>query len=442
MKKYIYKTLFFASVISVLVSCEVREFSDLNNAETDAFNDNLTRGDLQDLVGGVLYSMRVRLGTYFDSVGVIGREFWRFSSSDPRFTGDLLGKESAVLDNNTFYITNPWAARYRTVKNANLILGFLDSQDLSGQFSDQEINATKGYLKTFIGYELLLNLNMTYQNGVRVDVSDEDNLGPFLSYDASLAAIRSLLEDGATDLQSGGSEFPFILSSGFTGFDTPSSFLKANKAMSARVAAYQGDGQAALAFLEDSFLNLSSSDLNTGIYYNFSLNQIDIANPMYFSVEGLSTAGARIVQPSFVTDAEAGDNRMDKIAQLDAPLVLDDLSGDYAVNRYKTNIDDIPIIRNEELILLYAEANITVDSEKAVLALNIIRESAGLDPYAGPTDTESLIDEMLNQRRYSLYAEGHRWVDVRRYNRLDELPIDRAGDDVFTQFPIPLTENQ
>ena len=41
MKKYIYKTFFFASVVSLLISCEVREFSDLNNAETDAFNDNL-----------------------------------------------------------------------------------------------------------------------------------------------------------------------------------------------------------------------------------------------------------------------------------------------------------------------------------------------------------------------------------------------------------------
>ncbi len=442
MKKYIYKTLFFASVIGVLVSCEVREFSDLNNAETDAFNDNLTRGDLQDLVGGVLYSMRASLGTYFDDIGVIGREYYRYSSSDPRFTGDLLGKQDAVLDNNTFYITNPWAARYRTVKNANLILGFLDSQDLSGQFSDQEINASRGFLKTFIGYELLLNLNLTYQNGIRVDVSDQNNLGPFLSYDASLSAIRSLLEEGASDLQSGGTDFPFILSSGFNGFDTPSSFLKANKAISARVAAYQGDDQAVLAFLEDSFLNLSSSDLDTGIYYNFSLNQIDLSNPLYFSVEGLSTAGARIVQPSFVTDAEAGDNRLDKIAQLDEPLILDGLSGDYAVNRYKSLTDDIPIIRNEELILLFAEANITIDPSEAVRALNIIRDSAGLKPYTGPTDTESLIDEMLMQRRYSLFAEGHRWIDVRRYNRLDELPVDRAGDDVFTQFPIPLTENQ
>lgn len=442
MKKYIYKTFLFASVISLLVSCEVREFSDLNNAETDAFNDKLTRGDLQDLVGGILYSSRVRLGTYFDDVGVIGREFWRFSSSDPRFTGDLLGKESAVLDNNTFYITNPWAARYRSVKNANLILGFLDSQDLAGQFTDQEVNATKGFLKTMIGYELLLNLNLTYQNGIRVDVADENNLGPFLSYDASLSAIRGFLEDGATDLQSGGADFPFILSGGFDGFDSPSSFLKANKAISARVAAYQGDDQAVLDFLEDSFLNLDANDLNTGVYYNFSLNQIDLSNPMFFAVEGLSTAGARIVQPSFVTDAESGDNRLDKVAQLDEPLVLDGLSGDYAVFRYKSLIDDIPMIRNEELILLYAEANITVNPDEAVRALNIIRESAGLDPYAGSVDTESLIDEMLMQRRYSLYAEGHRWIDVRRYNRLDELPIDRPGDDVFTQFPIPLTENQ
>ena len=442
MKKYIYKTFFFASVVSLLVSCEVSEFSDLNNAETDAFNENLTQGDLQDLVGGILYSSRVRLGTYFDDLGVIGREFYRFSGSEPRFTGDLLGKESAVLDNNTFYITGPWAARYRTVKNANLILSFFDSQDLSAQFTEQEITATRGFLKTMIGYELLLNLNLTYQNGIRVDVTDENNLGEFLSYDASLAAIRGFLEDGATDLQSGGAAFPFILSSGFDGFNTPSSFLKANKAISARVAAYQGDAPGTLAFLEDSFLNLSADDLYTGIYYNFSLSQIDISNPMYFSVVGLSAAGARIVQPSFVTDAEDNDNRLDKVALLDEPIILDGLSGDYAVNRYKSLIDDIPIIRNEELILLYAEANITVNPDEAVRALNIIRDSAGLDDYTGPNDTESLIDEMLMQRRYSLYAEGHRWLDVRRYDRLDELPIDRTGDDVFTQFPIPLTENQ
>ncbi|MGA8854471.1 MAG: RagB/SusD family nutrient uptake outer membrane protein [Christiangramia sp.] len=442
MKIYIYKILFFASLIILTYSCEVEEYSDLNNAEVDAFNDNLTRGDLQDLVGGILYSSRVRLGTYFDDLGVIGREYYRFSASEPRFTGDLLGREDLLLDNNTFYITAPWGARYRTVKNANLILGFIENQDLSAQFTDAELSGTKGFLKTFVAYELLLNLNLTYENGIRLDVDDENNLGPFVGKSEALQGIRSLLEEGAGDLASGGDAFPFILSSGFSGFDSPDSFLEVNKAISARVAAYQGDYDAVLSFLEDSFLTLDASQLNEGVFYNFSLDQTDIINPLFLSVEGLTAGNARIVQPNFVTDAETGDNRLDKVAELDSPIMQDDLSGTYAVNRYKTNTDNIPIVRNEELILLYAEANIFQDPAEAVNALNIIRGSAGLDPYTGPTTETALIDEMLMQRRYSLYAEGHRWIDMRRYDRLDELPKDRSEDDVFVQFPIPLTENQ
>jgi hypothetical protein len=441
MKNTLTKIFILFFLISGFQACDVEEFSDLNNPEVDAFRDNLTRGDLQDLVGGVLYSMRVRLGTYYDDLGVIGREYWRFSSSDPRFTADLLGKENAVLDNNTFYITNPWAARYRTVKNVNLILEFIENQDVSAQFSDSEIIATKGFLKTVKAYELLLNLNLTYQNGIRIDVADENNLGPFLGYDAALTAIRALLDEAAGDLQNGGDSYPFTLTSGFSGFSTPQSFLEANKAIAARVAAYQEDFPAVLDYLEDSFLTLDASMLDEGIYYNFSADQTDILNPLFFPVEA-TTAGARIVQPDFVTDAEDGDERLNKVAQRSEPLTFDFLTGDYAVFRYTSNIDAIPIIRNEELILLYAEANIYQNPSEAVEALNLIRNSAGLDDYDGDTSEASLIDEMLMQRRYSLFAEGHRWLDVRRYNRLDELPTDREGDDVFEQFPIPLTENQ
>ncbi|QYA24587.1 RagB/SusD family nutrient uptake outer membrane protein [Gramella sp. MT6] len=440
MKKVINKIFIFFAIITLTQACDVEEFSDLNNPEVDAFRDNLTRGDLQDLVGGVLYSMRVRLGTYYDDLGVIGREFWRFSSSDPRFTADLLGKGDAILDNNTFYITNPWAARYRTVKNGNLILEFIEGQDLSAQFSDTEISATQGFIKTIKAYELLLNLNLTYQNGIRVDVADQNNLGPFLSYSESLNEIRALLDEAATDLQSGGDDFPFTLPSGFTGYSTPDSFLEVNRAIGARVAAYQGEFSSVLTYLEDSFLDLDAS-LDEGVYYTFSADQTDILNPMFFPVEA-TTAGARIVQPDFLEDAAEGDDRLSKVAQRSEPLTFDFLTGDHAVFRYKSNTDAIPIIRNEELILLYAEANIYSNPSEAVNALNIIRQSAGLDPYGGANSEAALIDEMLTQRRYSLYAEGHRWIDMRRYDRLDELPIDREGDDVFVQFPIPLTENQ
>jgi len=81
---------------------------------------------------------------------------------------------------------------------------------------------------------------------------------------------------------------------------------------------------------------------------------------------------------------------------------------------------------------------------EAVAALNTIRNAAGLSDYSGAETSDALTDELLNQRRYSLWGEGHRMVDLRRYGRLnaDFVPIDREGDDVFTQFPIPLTENQ
>ena len=51
------------------------------------------------------------------------------------------------------------------------------------------------------------------------------------------------------------------------------------------------------------------------------------------------------------------------------------------------------------------------------------------------------IDALLYERRYSLlYEWGHRWIDMRRYGRLNQLAIDRPGDLVYTTFPIPTDE--
>jgi hypothetical protein len=151
----------------------------------------------------------------------------------------------------------------------------------------------------------------------------------------------------------------------------------------------------------------------------------------------------RIVQPGFIADAEAGDSRVDEKTRLrDETITFDGLSGDYDFFVYTSRTDDIPIIRNAELILLYAEANISINPSEAVEALNVIRNSASLPDYSGPVTQAALVTEMLKQRRYELYGEGHRLIDARRFGILDTLPIDRPGDDVFPQFPIPLTENQ
>jgi hypothetical protein len=73
-------------------------------------------------------------------------------------------------------------------------------------------------------------------------------------------------------------------------------------------------------------------------------------------------------------------------------------------------------------------------------ALNVIRTAHNLGVYTGAVTKPALLTEMLNQRRFSLYCEGHRWVDLRRYGLLSQLPVDRPGDDVWTEFPIPVSE--
>ena len=157
-----------------------------------------------------------------------------------------------------------------------------------------------------------------------------------------------------------------------------------------------------------------------------------------------SSGETRVVQPSFITDAAPGDTRLSKAPKRTDPTTLDGLTSDYDFFVYKTNVDPIPIIRNEELLLIYAEAKAqlggTANLDDAVTAINNIRNAANLANYSGAVTQAAIIDEMLNQRRYSLFGEGHRWIDMRRYNRLNTLPIDRPGDDVWEEFPIPATE--
>ena len=57
--------------------------------------------------------------------------------------------------------------------------------------------------------------------------------------------------------------------------------------------------------------------------------------------------------------------------------------------------------------------------------------------YTGAQTAAALEDEILFQRRYSLFGESHRWIDMRRFDRINELPNDRAGDMVPLAVPIP-----
>ena len=423
--------LILSTLIVLLGSCK-KDYGDLNNATVEDFTSNATVGELNNLVSGTESGMRNNLALYLDDVGIIGRELYHFSTSEPRYVTDLLGASAGTLSNSNFYITNTWASRYQVVKNCNVLI---QAATNSKFVTAAQRSAYIGFARTIKAHELLMNLNLTDSNGIRINVSDPDHPGPFVSYADGLTAITALLDSAKTDLTSATVSFNLA---GFGGFSDAAGLTKFNRALAARVAVYQQNWATALTDLTASFFALHG-DLTIGVFHMYGTGSGDQLNT--FFIPQNQTGEVRIAHPSYATNITPGDDRIGKATLRNAVASLNGLSGNRDVWVYTSSTATIPIIRNEELILIYAEANIqTTDFPDAVVALNVIRAAHNLSPYAGAVTKAALLTEMLNQRRYSLYCEGHRWVDMRRYGLLGQLPIDRPGDDVWTEFPIPVSE--
>ncbi|MCB0706980.1 MAG: RagB/SusD family nutrient uptake outer membrane protein [Saprospiraceae bacterium] len=416
--------------------CTIDDVPDPNNPSLAPILEDATLNELRALALGVEQLGRDEIGFYYDVTSILGRDYWFFTSSDPRYTGELLGKGSAVLDDAGFYGTRPYAGRYANVKQCNIIIEAVANS--KADLSAAERLGFTAFANTMKAYELLLALNLQYQNGIRTDVADPDNLGAFQSYENALRDINELLETAANDLNNAGDEFAFSLSPGFAGFDTPATFRQFTRAVQARVALYRNDKASALSHLNESFFDLAG-DFQMGPSRYYTTAGGEELNPVFRTPD---QSEAIVAHPDFVLSLDPADARNAKIAMRPSGAIsLDGLTGDHDVVLWNSQSTPISYISNEELILIYAESNIGTNNTEAISALDVIRTGNGLGAYAGGSDDDSVTDEMLDQRRWSLFGQGHRWVDMRRYNRLDELTIDRPDDDVWTQLPRPVSEN-
>jgi hypothetical protein len=422
--------------ILAVTSCTFEEVVDADNPSVDGVTIDASKGQLNELVVGVESSSRNGIAVEVTASGTMARELYLFDA-DPRNTGDLLGKNGIGLDNNSFYSVSQWNGSYRCIKNANILIASVSN---TTAVNESERNGYLGFAKTMIAYELIQVLK-SYGNA-RVDVSDPDNLGPILDFAPAISAVRSLLDEARGNLNNAGGAFAFNLSSGFDGFDTPSTFTQFNRGVAALAAVYANDGNGAIGALNDSYFNLAGS-LDAGPKHVFGLGGGDQANGVFKIPD--TNGDQIIVHNSWINEAEPGDTRVtSKTAVRIDPVSQDGLNGTHETRLYASNVSPIDILRNEELILLFAEASIQAGSlGNAETALNVIRNAAGLPnrDYGGTPTESQLTSEMLRQRRYSLWAENHRMFDLRRYGLSGSLPIDRPGDQVFNVFPIPLSEN-
>jgi hypothetical protein len=388
-----------------LTSCDLDGGGSLNGASTTSISDDLSRGELPQAMAGVVSDMRVDLLIQTDVLNILGREYYFFTGSDPRFEGDVV---TGNLDDNTFYTTRSWGSRYATVKDINLTLQGLENT--TADFSADEISVTRGVLNTFKAYELLTVSSNQFQNGIRINVSDPDNLGPFVTYDEALTAISELLTSARNDLSPVielidlfpvGAGFDDLIKFDDLGDPIPvrsSDFLEFNNALAARVEAYRGNYSNVLSLLNGSFMDLNGG--SKSINHIFSATGGDQLNLLFNPLE--QSSPVRVVHSSYLEDAEDGDSRTGKVVFREIededgnivpnPVNFSELIGTHDVFIYGSNTDNIAMIKNDELILLFAEANMVTNPGDAVNAIDVIRAAAGLPSYSGAQDPAALED--------------------------------------------------
>jgi starch-binding outer membrane protein, SusD/RagB family len=421
-----------AAILS-LNSCKLDPVLDPNFPSVGSVELNASKAQMDALIIGQYAAARNGLATYTQVTGVVGKELFNFNTTESRWFTELNGLRP--IDNSAFYNTATTGFGL-SVRQANIII---KSCDNTNNLTEQQKSAYKGVANTFKGLAYLYMLNAQGKNGVRLNVEDPFNPSKAATYAESLAGIATILEDGAKQLDAAGAALPFTSPSGFAGFTTPSTFKRFNRAIAARVALYQGDYAKVKTLLPTTFLS-ETGDINSGPKHTFNPSSPDIGNPM------LNSTSVRIVGIKSVWDAaEKGDKRLDKVAVQTTPITYSTAGSSYTTpylaNMYKAATDPVAIIRNEELLLIAAEAASQTDAKADALKfLNLVRKANGLADYKGLETKEGLLQAILKERQYSLFYEGHRWVDMRRLNKLSEIVLPVTGMKVLENMERPIQE--
>lgn len=393
--------------------------------------------------------------------------------------------------------------RFRNMRNAVNFIKALGSSSLTAQQKD----AGGGFARTLYGIDLLFIIESRDSLGSPVEITADANAQPpFVGRDSVYKRIFAELDSADAQLARGGTAFSFDLHGGFSkrGFGDVAGFRRFNRAMKARalvnyarikryhgtlgsgsvpaspvdLAASNAAYTQALAALGASFIGpiASVGDLALGPQHLYSTVAGDVGNglsnaqnpniiahaslatavgtPIPGSTPGVAGSPATALSQTGFVQTKAGgaldDRSTRKITTLPTPRSAPSsfgIPGYFRFQIYATPSDPVPVIRNEELVLMRAEANWFAGSKAAAIAdLNTIRTvSGGLPAYTAVelnalSSDASFVDRLLYEATMSLILEGRRWVMYRGFNRLGALPRDDSRHFWARVMPIPKAE--
>jgi len=460
---------------AVIAGCYNYNITDTNGSTLSQLEQNPTRANVAAAVTGLFAAARGDITSFIWRVGSMGREGVNLSGNNqPDYAEPYFGP----LSSSEFGGSN-WTSEYEAIRDADIII---DAVPKAPDLQPGEKAATLAVAQTIKSLMFMYVVETRAFLGAPVDVDRAPDAppAPFVTEDSVYATILHTLDSARVHLAAGvgaGTSFPFTLPPGYASFNTPATFDQFTWALTAKALCFRATAQSentggpgaaalyalALTALDSSFISAVPANFANGVYFDFGPGPGDFTNDLS---EPLT--GATFFADSFnLTDAQlqtggALDQRaLTKIAPIPpgtSPQVLGGIpiAGTLKFTIYLSNGNanpaaPIPVIRDEELVLLRAEAEIgTGNLGAAVTDLNTVRQGSGnLPAYSGAVTAPALINELLYNRRYSLlWEQGTRWIDARRFAVLNTIEPGWNNVSGFSNpqvplvMPVPSTECQ
>jgi len=416
---------------------------------------NPTPASLGAATQGLLSGARGLTANFVVNIGIWGRELYNLRPEEPRtITQQLIDPISGS--------TAFWSTPYSQIRNIRTVISAAEAVEA---LTDAERNAVLGFAYTLWAEALYHVILMHGDFGCPITTPDDPReLSPVVAEAEVYAEVLRLFDEGATYLQSGGSAFPFTMTDAMSDVATPAGFLQVNRALKVRTLKYMDRWTDVLATLPETFID-EAAPLTFGAWHAYSTNSGDNTNTL-----GGEFTVAYYAHPRFRADAQlqADGVTLDQRA-LDKTYTTPEfkLLGISATEKYGGWISFNSLsaprswIRNEELILIRAEANLAQGNDAAALDdVNLIRTTSGnLAPLSGAewnalTDDEKLSEILYNKFMSLVLEGGFTYLDARQYGRLgpdgqwaDWVPRAKEADTgadlghvVFPRYPFPEQE--
>jgi starch-binding outer membrane protein, SusD/RagB family len=418
----------------------------LNAPSVESVGGALNRGNLQTLVTGVLDQDRTAMNDFPWIVfpGTMARDILRLDNSEQRFVTETLEGPPSPGG----FLARGFTPYYTAIRAENNLLSALPKA--TAELSTGDTAAVGGFIRTMMAQDFYRVLETRDTLGLPIDVADPVVVAPIRCKPAVLAYLTALLDSGYTELtaaqSAGTTTFPVALPAGFTAiggdYSQTANLIKFNRGLRGKISVYKGlaPGGSVQDFTDAvTALDLALSGVGTdaaalagGPYYQFSTLSGEQANPNF---------DVRIhFNPSVFDSLQAGDLRGSKIVTQETPakLTVDGVAFstpyDPAISVTSNSANQtrpIPMLKNEELYLLRAQAKVGAgDLVGAAADANVVRATSGGGALAPVvfTSTTDAINKILYEKRYSLLADGpQRLVDLRAYGRLNATSFPIGG---------------